>query len=159
MTLRLDSLNQVGPACRALNADKLGTTMPATGATRGGERTRAANVTTGSSEIEALTAALMAQAGFDMALVERQACLVPGRDYRSDFFYRPLGIVVECDGLVKQSKAAGHQTVKGISRDAEKANLHQLEGYIYLRFVGAQIRHEGAYVLACLRRAIESRST
>ena len=34
MTLRLENLNQVGPACRALNAEKLGTTMPATGATR-----------------------------------------------------------------------------------------------------------------------------
>lgn len=58
---------------------------------------------------------------------EREAVLIPGRKFRSDFWYSRAGLVIECEGGVF-GKVSGHNSGIGIERDAAKSRLYSLHG-------------------------------
>lgn len=68
---------------------------------------------------------------------ETEAEFIPGRKYRADYLWRHARLIVEQNGGIWRK--GGHSSGRGILRDYEKANLAQLEGYIYLQFTPQQI--------------------
>lgn len=76
--------------------------------------------------------------------------IIPDRKFRADWAIMELKIAIEYDGI------ADHATLKGAWRDAEKGNLAQLEGWMFLRVNAKSIRDGSAYDV--VRRAIELRS-
>lgn len=61
-------------------------------------------------------------------------------DYRVDFFWRDLGLVVETDGL------RYHRTPAQQAYDRRRDQVHVATGLTVLRFTYGQIRYEPAHV-------------
>lgn len=85
---------------------------------------------------------------------EREAKLIPGRNYRFDFAWPIHRLTVEVQGGLYLPKG-GHTSAAGVTRDCEKAALALLEGYRPLSVTGEQIRsgHALAWIEALLRRS------
>jgi hypothetical protein len=75
--------------------------------------------------------------------------VVPGRRFRADWWIAELKISIEYDGV------ADHATKRGAWRDAEKGNLTQLEGILFLRVNSKSINDGSAFVI--VERAIRER--
>jgi hypothetical protein len=75
--------------------------------------------------------------------------IIPGRKFRADWFIPYLGLVFEYDGV------KDHGSIKGSERDAEKSNLAQLNGMLFIRVNSRSIRDGSAYQVA--RRAFQLR--
>lgn len=88
---------------------------------------------------------------------ETEVIFAPPRRYRADFVFRSARVIVECDGGVFAKGRAGlaHASPTSILRDMAKANLAQLEGWIYLRYTPTQLFDGTA--LKDVQRALESR--
>ena len=74
---------------------------------------------------------------------------IDGRQFRFDWAVVELGIAFEYDGV------ADHATRKGSERDAEKGNLAQLSGWMFIRVNSGSLRDGSGYEVA--RRAIAMR--
>ena len=61
----------------------------------------------------------------------REAILVPGRKFRVDFYVPRNRAVFEIQGGTFTK--GGHSTGTGISRDCEKSNLLQINGYMVFK--------------------------
>lgn len=81
--------------------------------------------------------------------VECEACEIAGRRFRFDWWIPELRIAIEYDGI------AHHTGIAGAWRDAEKGNLAQLQGYLFLRVNAESIRDGTAFDV--VERAIELR--
>lgn len=75
--------------------------------------------------------------------------LAPERQFRADWAIEELKLILEFDGVVH------HTTLRGAWRDAEKGNLAQLHGWMFLRVNSASIRDGSAYEV--VERAIFER--
>jgi very-short-patch-repair endonuclease len=64
--------------------------------------------------------------------------LIPGRQFVMDFFFRKAKLIVEINGGTWMQKS-GHNTARGIQRDYEKANLAQLNGFMYLQYTSKEL--------------------
>jgi len=56
----------------------------------------------------------------------------PPRRWRFDFAWQREKVAVECEGIV--SAKSRHTTITGYTRDCDKYNAAQLEGWVVLRF-------------------------
>jgi hypothetical protein len=74
---------------------------------------------------------LCAAAGLPMPA--REVLIIPGRDYRADYCWPQLRIVVEQNGY------RDHSSKKKLLRDWEKANLAQVNGWRYFQFSPKQL--------------------
>ena len=63
---------------------------------------------------------------------------IPGRDFRFDWASPELMLAIEYDGV------ADHATRRGSERDAEKGNLAQLHGWLFIRVNARSIRNGSA---------------
>lgn len=81
---------------------------------------------------------------------ETQYKFSPERKWRSDFFLRHYGILLEVDGGVWVKGESGHNSGSGITRGYERANEAQILGYKILRFEGNAIK-SGAAMQTILR--------
>ena len=88
------------------------------------------------SKLELTLAFQIRAAGLITPVVEFKA--VPGRRYRWDFAWPEQKLLVEVQGGIWTK--GGHSTGKGITRDAEKANLATLAGYRCITVTGDQIK-------------------
>ena len=79
----------------------------------------------------------------------REVQVIPGRKYRFDFMIGQL--LIEVQGGIWQP--GGHSTGAGISRDAEKTILAQLEGYMVFPITAEYIKSGEA--LRWVQRAIK----
>ena len=86
-----------------------------------------------SSELEDKFAKALDEAGIKY---ERQAKLIPGRRFRSDFFIPP-DVVVEIEGGV--FTRGRHTRPIGFVNDIEKYNLYTLLKYRLLRFAASHL--------------------
>ncbi len=68
-------------------------------------------------------------------------------DFRVDFYWPDLGLVVETDGLTY------HRTAQQQARDLRRDQIHVAAGLTSLRFSRAQVRFEPAQVEDVLRKA------
>ncbi len=76
-------------------------------------------------------------AGLDDGL-ETQYRWNPDREWKADFAYPDLKIIIEING---GSHIQGrHNRHKGYEEDLEKANQAQLSGWLYLSFTGDMVR-------------------
>lgn len=75
---------------------------------------------------------------------------LPDRKFRADWAIPSLGIIFEYDGRTH------HGTVAGSERDAEKSNLAQLAGWLFIRVNAASLKDGSGYVAA--ENAIMQRS-
>lgn len=76
---------------------------------------------------------------------------IPGRRFRFDWFVgEPLNIAFEYDGV------AHHTTQAGAWRDAEKGNLAQLAGIMFIRVNARTLRDGSGYTVA--NKALELRA-
>jgi very-short-patch-repair endonuclease len=79
------------------------------------------------SSLESKFEKLWEQNCSDIAL-EVEVLLVPGRKFRSDFYHRASGVVIEVHGG-QFMKSGGHNSAAGLKRDAEKQNALTILGY------------------------------
>ncbi len=93
------------------------------------------------SELERAFIPLAIRAALPMPLTQHHM-----HGFRSDFYWPDLGLVVETDGL------RYHRTPAQQARDRVRDQTFTAAGLTVLRFTHAQVRHEGAYVEATLRR-------
>lgn len=66
------------------------------------------------------------------------------RRFIADYFHAPSKTFLEVDGGT--FARMGHSTGTGISRDCQKSNLAQLEGYHYFRFTSDMIREPSKFI-------------
>jgi very-short-patch-repair endonuclease len=69
----------------------------------------------------------------------REFVFAPERRYRADFAWPACRILVELDGGLYMAKS-GHNTLRAIERDMEKANLAQALGYRLFRFSSRMVK-------------------
>ena len=87
------------------------------------------------SDLEAALANAVHLAGLPRP--EREAEIVPGRKWRSDFFWPDARLIVECEGGTYSG--GRHVRGKGFAEDAAKYNHLTLLGYRVIRVTGAHI--------------------
>jgi very-short-patch-repair endonuclease len=92
------------------------------------------------SQLERLLLPLAAQAG-----LSRPQTGVWLNDFKVDFFWPDLGLIVETDGL------RYHRTAAQQARDRVRDQAHAAAGLTTLRFTHAQVRFEPAHVMHTLR--------
>lgn len=80
---------------------------------------------TGSNSIEFQLKALKLE-------YQKEIMLIKGRQFRTDFFIKSLGVAIEFEGIM--STTARHTTETGYTNDCEKYNLISSCGYIILRY-------------------------
>jgi hypothetical protein len=104
------------------------------------------------SELERRFLRLVGEAGLPMPLTQQYV-----NDFRVDFYWPELGLVVETDGL------RYHRTPAQQSRDGRRDQVHLAAGYTPLRFTHAQVRYQAGYVrltlLAVVNRLRRLRAT
>ena len=61
------------------------------------------------------------------------------RNFRFDYAVESIKLAIEYEGIF--SSKSRHTTVSGYSRDTEKYNLAQLEGWIVLRYSASTYQH------------------
>lgn len=88
-----------------------------------------------------------------LAIVRRAGLAIPEtrryeNEFRVDFFWPQLGLVVETDGL------RYHRTPAQQTKDRLRDQQHTAAGLTPLRFTHEQIRYEPAYVEATLKRVV-----
>jgi len=86
---------------------------------------------------------------------ERNFRFLDGRKYELDFAWPTLKLGVEVQGGIFRIRS-GHRSIRGLLRDYEKANLAQLNGWIFLQFSAKEIRSGEAVTL--IQDAIEFRT-
>ena len=64
--------------------------------------------------------------------LEREAKLIPGRRFRTDFFHRPTALVIEIEGF-------GHSKLNRYTTDVEKYNALAEAGYTLIRLTSDMI--------------------
>ena len=64
--------------------------------------------------------------------LEREAKLIPGRRFRTDFFHRPTSLVIEIEGF-------GHSKMNRYTTDVEKYNALAEAGYTLIRLTSDMI--------------------
>lgn len=72
-------------------------------------------------------------------MIEEFAGAIPQRRFRFDWAIPTLKIAFEYDGF------GDHATLKGILRDAEKSNLAQLNGWLFIRVNAKSVRDGSAF--------------
>lgn len=85
-----------------------------------------------------------------LPIPEREVCLIPGRRFRTDFFFPEARLAVEVDGGVWTG--GRHTTGQGFTQDCEKTNELTLLGYRVLRVTPEHIRSGKA--LAWIERGL-----
>jgi very-short-patch-repair endonuclease len=93
------------------------------------------------SELEVRFRRLAGAAGLPPPLTKH-----PLNGFEVDFYWPDLGLVVETDGF------RYHRTASAQTRDALRDQTHTAAGLTTLRFSHHQVRHEGAHVIAVLKR-------
>lgn len=81
------------------------------------------------SHLERRFANLWLEIAPEMPLEREKTGVVPGRKYRYDFYYRPANVLFEINGGTYARGRSGHTSHQGISRDYDKTNRAQLNGY------------------------------
>jgi len=61
-----------------------------------------------------------------------EARLIPGRKFRCDAYFHEIKTAVEYEGLI--AAKSRHTSITGYTKDCEKYNLLQMEGYRVLRY-------------------------
>ena len=84
---------------------------------------------------------------------EREVCLVPGRQWRFDFWFPDAGIAVEVEGGTKFGKSR-HSRGDGFEEDCRKYNAASLAGIRLLRFTTRQVKSGEA--IDTIRKALQS---
>jgi very-short-patch-repair endonuclease len=79
---------------------------------------------------------------------------IDGRQFRVDFCFTALKIVVEVEGGVWTEKSR-HRTGEGYKRDVEKYNLLSIDGWMLIRVTGDDIKSGKA--ITWIERAINKR--
>jgi hypothetical protein len=85
-----------------------------------------------------------------LPIPDREACLVPGRKFRSDLSWPALKICCEVDGGDRM--LGRHGRASGMASDCEKQNLLVLAGWTCYRFTGSQVKSGAA--IAWLERVL-----
>lgn len=81
------------------------------------------------------------------------ACCIRGRDFQFDVSIRELKLAIDIHGAVYSQ--GGHTRGKGYTDDRQKARLAQLQGWLYLEFVGGSDLKKNA--VADIAAALELR--
>lgn len=76
---------------------------------------------------------------------EREYKAIDGRKYKWDFYFRQNRLLVEIQGGI-WLKMSGHNTGKGIERDAEKLNLATCAGFNVLQITAKTIKNGMAMI-------------
>lgn len=80
--------------------------------------------------------------------LDMQVRLIPGRKFRYDFvFPAPLNVAIEVQG--GQYVRGAHNRPQGYARDAQKAALAQIQGYMVLYVTPDQIASGEALTTIC----------
>lgn len=79
-----------------------------------------------------------------------------GRKWRFDFYWRPYRLAVELHGLVHNG-VGGHQTIPGMTRDADKRNAAILLDLHVLVFFQGHVAHKTNGAIHMTMRALASR--
>jgi very-short-patch-repair endonuclease len=81
---------------------------------------------------------------FGLPKPERQFKFDPDRNWRFDFAWVDQRVAVEIEGGIWSRGKSGHTSGAGITRDAEKSNAAQLQGWLVLRFVESHLKDGSA---------------
>lgn len=86
--------------------------------------------------------------------LEREAVLIKGRKWRTDFFHRPSMTCIEIDG--GQWSNGRHTRGSGYGKDCEKLFRHAIEGYRTFKLVSSMIKPEiiAELIDFCQRRSL-----
>jgi len=68
---------------------------------------------------------------------EKEVAAIPGRRFKFDWAIKDWMIAIEYEGLM--SKKSRHTTIGGYSKDTEKYNLAQINGWIVLRYTALTV--------------------
>lgn len=84
---------------------------------------------------------------------EREAMVIPGRRYRSDFAWPAQRVVLEVEGGIfaqrNRGGTSGHSSAAGILRDIEKSNLYTIHGWRLIRAAAPHVRNGEALGWIC----------
>lgn len=69
---------------------------------------------------------------------EREYPFIEGRKFRADFAILPYRLLIEIQGGTWVANT-GHSSGRGLTRDYEKSNLANVNGWCYLQFTGADV--------------------
>lgn len=89
---------------------------------------------------------------FGLPKPERQHKFDANRNWRFDFAWVDQLVAVEIEGGIWSRGKSGHTSGSGITRDAEKSNAAQLQGWLVLRFVESHLKDGSA--IAWTRQAL-----
>jgi very-short-patch-repair endonuclease len=81
---------------------------------------------------------------------EREQCLIEGRDWRCDFVWRDIRLVVEVDGGQWKSGGGRHNT----DDDRDKINKLTLAGWKVLRYSGTKVKSDPMGVIKEVSEAV-----
>lgn len=62
------------------------------------------------------------------------------RKWRFDFAWKEKKLAVECEGITFRAVAGRHQRAEGFSKDCEKYNTAQMQGWVVLRFTQPMVK-------------------
>lgn len=82
--------------------------------------------------------------GLKFPAPDRQHKFDANRKWMFDFAWPDQLVAVEIEGGIWTRGKSGHTSGAGITRDAEKSNAAQLQGWLVLRFVESHLRDGSA---------------
>jgi very-short-patch-repair endonuclease len=103
--------------------------------------------------IEDALAGQLRQAGFPEPVREFPFARPIGRNWRADFGWPFIRLIVECEGGIWS--AGAHVRGTGYSEDLEKYNTAEIMGYMVLRFTKEMV--ESGAALAVIERGMKRR--
>jgi hypothetical protein len=83
-----------------------------------------------------------------------------GRKWRFDFYFEPYLLAVECHGLKQGgpgNRRGGHETIPGMTNDADKSNAAALLHITVLTFFQSHIAHKTNGAIHMTMRALTVR--